>query len=95
MIYNAVLLRHGNYRLPTELYVLDVEAGPAEESSMIAPVPRLGQSIGNHGEIEAIFDVRAIANLVTMAIRIPAGTEIDPGNFALRVRREISVQSRR
>ena len=31
------------------------KAGPRETSSMIAPVPRLGEGLGDHGEIEAMI----------------------------------------
>ena len=34
MIYNAVLLRHGNYRLPTELFVIDVGGGATGQSPL-------------------------------------------------------------
>lgn len=79
MTYNAVLLRSGNYRLPTELYVLDSEGGASGRVLYDRPGPTIGPDIGNHGEIESIFQEGISRNLVTMAIRIPAGTEIDPG----------------
>ena len=81
MTYNAVLLRQGNYRLPTELYVLDSEGGATGRVLYDRPGPSIGEDIGDNGEIEAIFDIGVSRNLVTMAIRIPAGTEIDAGEI--------------
>jgi len=78
MIYNAVLLKHGNYRLPTELYVVD-SGGSSGQVLYDRPGPPIGPELGNHGEIEARFDLEQTTNPVVMAIRIPAGTEIDPG----------------
>ena len=34
MNYSAVLLRHANYRLPTELFVLDAEGGATRRSPL-------------------------------------------------------------
>ena len=78
LIYNAVLLKHGNYRLPTELYVIDA-GGSSGDVLYDRPGPIVGPELGNHGEIEARFDLGQSTNPVAMAIRIPAGTEIDPG----------------
>jgi len=80
LIYSAVLLKHGNYRLPTELYVLDA-GGSSGDVLYDRPGPVIGPELGNHGEIEARFDLGQTVNPVVMAIRIPAGTEIDPGTF--------------
>jgi len=84
MNYNAVLLKHGDYRLPTELFVLDSELGVSGEVLYDRPGPSIGEGFGDHGEIEARFDAETHANLVAMAIRIPAGTEIDPGETLLQ-----------
>ena len=58
MNYSAVLLRHGNYRLPTELFVLDAEGGRhAERVLYDRPGPPIGADLGDNGEIEARFDL--------------------------------------
>jgi hypothetical protein len=84
MIYSAVLLRHGNFRLPIELYVLDVEGGSSTGRVLYdRPGPPLGPELGNNGEIEARFDLGESTNRAVLAIQIPAGTEIDPGDVVL------------
>ena len=84
MSYSAVLLKQGNYRLPTEIFVLDSEGGVSGEVLYDRPGPSLGEGFGDRGEIEARFDTGTQANLVAMSIRIPAGTAIDPGQLLLQ-----------
>jgi len=84
MTYNAILLSRASDRLPTEIFVLDSEDGVTGEVLYDRPGPSLGQDVGDRGEIEAIFDRGVHANLVAMAVRMPAGTEIDPGEHLLQ-----------
>ena len=83
--YNAVLLEPANFRLPIELFVLDTEGGATGEVLHNRPGPTIGPDFGDNGEIEARFDLGVHVNLITMAIRIPAGTEIvEPGLLVLQ-----------
>ena len=82
MNYSAILLRRANDRLPIEIYILDVEGGTSTGKALYdRPGPPLGPELGNNGEIEARFNLGINSNPATMAIRIPAGTEIDPGQL--------------
>jgi hypothetical protein len=81
MNYSAILLKHANYRLPTQLFVLDSAGGSSGEVLYDRPGPPVGDDFGDNGEIEARFEIGQAANPGTYAIRIPAGTEIDPGQF--------------
>src|SRR6478609_7758378 len=80
--YSAVLLRHGNYRLPVELFVTSDDgagSGPVLEDR---PGPRLASGLDDAAEIDLRFD-RSLGPVSSrtfeMQLRIPAGTEMDPG----------------
>src|SRR5205085_4030060 len=84
LTYSAVLLRHATDRLPIEIYVFDVEGGSSTGRVLYdRPGPPIGDDVGDNGEIEAVFDRGIHSNPATMAIQIPAGTMIDPGDIVL------------
>jgi hypothetical protein len=84
MSYSAVLLTHGNFRLPIQLYVIDQVGSATGEVLYGRPGPRVGEDLGDNGEIEARFERQQPSNASSLAIRIPAGTEIDPGPLVMQ-----------
>jgi hypothetical protein len=82
--YSALLLRHGDYRLLTELYVLRDDGNGAGGNVVYErPGPSLNAGLDDAGEIDLVFasasDVSS--RTVDMQLRIPAGTAIDPGIY--------------
>jgi hypothetical protein len=80
--YSAVLLRSGDYRLPTEMYVISDDGAGSGPVLYERPGPRLASGLDDAAEIDLHFN-QSLGPVVTrtfqMQMRIPAGTEIDPG----------------
>jgi len=82
--YSALLLRHGDYRLVTEVYVLsDDGSGGSGNVVHERPGPSLEPGLDDSGEIDLAFaSSSAVASrTVEMQLRIPAGTALDPGIY--------------
>ena len=80
--YSAVLLRHGDYRLPTELFVTGDDGAGSGPVVFERPGPRLASGLDDAAEIDLRFDQSlgpVVSRTFEMQLRIPAGTEIDPG----------------
>jgi hypothetical protein len=81
--YSALLLRHGDYRLLTEVYVLADDGSGAGNVAHERPGPSLEPGLDDSGEIDLAFpSSNSVASrTVEMQLRIPAGTAIDPGIY--------------
>jgi len=80
--YSAVLLRHGDHRMPTEMFVISDDGAGSGSVLYDRPGPRLASGLDDGEEIDLRFD-HSLSPVVTrtfqMQMRIPAGTEIDSG----------------
>jgi hypothetical protein len=82
--YSALLLRSGNYRLFTQLFVLSDDGnGTGGNIVYERPGPNLEPGLDDAGEIDLAFVAAEGGNsrTVDIQLRIPAGTAIEPGIF--------------
>jgi hypothetical protein len=82
--YSALLLRSGNYRLFTQMFVLS-DDGNGGGGNVIyeRPGPSLDPGLNDAGEIDLAFAASSgvTSGRAEMQLRIPAGTAIEPGVF--------------
>jgi hypothetical protein len=83
--YSALLLRSGNYRLFSQLFVIrDDGNGSGGNVVYERPGPSLQPGLDDAGEIDLAFAATpsgVYSRTVEMQLRIPAGTAIEPGTF--------------
>jgi hypothetical protein len=82
--YSALLLRAANYRLFTQVFVIqDDGSGTGGNVVYERPGPNLNPGLDDAGEIDLTFPASGAVNSRTfqMQLRIPAGTAIEPGTF--------------
>jgi len=84
LAYSALLLRHGELRLPIEVYVItDGGSGGGGDVVFERPGPPLEPGVDDAREIDFYFagSLQADVQTAELQLRIPAGTAIDPGTF--------------
>jgi hypothetical protein len=79
--YSALLLRSTDYRLPTQMFVIADDGAGSGSVLYDRPGPRLASGLDDAGEIDLRFNQSnsTVTRTFQMQMRIPAGTEIDPG----------------
>jgi hypothetical protein len=82
--YSALLLRAGNYRLFSQLFVIS-DDGNGTGGNVVheRPGPSLNPGLDDANEIDLAFAASGAVSSgrVEMQLRIPAGTAIEPGTF--------------
>jgi hypothetical protein len=80
--FSALLLRHRDYRMPTQVFVISDDGSGIGQVVHDRPGPSLDPGLVDAREIDLRFDRRSGSSgtrTIEMQLRIPAGTEIPPG----------------